>query len=406
MMSKRSKTATAVRQKVKTGSRLIMLPKCEQREQRDSDEQRSMDIYLSCDRSDQLELFSLIPTILYNSTEKSTCTIYTLQQAKLLAPFTLALYITQTLHTYTMSSSPWSLMSQVDLIPIIFGENRLSHFILDTALDFRREKHSMNLWRYVLSQYVFLSPDSDEGNHDGSTPWVTTQGAAIGLHVAASDSSQDILAAEDAAFKAVHLHMLAASVQTAWVLTAHGSRAKLWSYMNTGLVLDRATFRAVFPRSNARGEASTYIDIIDNAPEWARLFGLVRARAFPNLRFLRQLYSDQLVDFLVDPTYALQVTHLEPQAPDADTLTGYLQSGELVTLPGPSAWYQASVRVGHETERCYAYTAPSESHSRANFIITYDRSGVVNPAGRWRDDVDRRRYWTWTLPFEVSRTRR
>lgn len=391
MVSRRPKTAVAVRQRLRTDSCLIVPPKCKLREQRASEMENSMTIYLSCDISNRLELFSLTPTSLYSSTEQLHYTIYTLQQAKLLERFTLTSItskFTQTgnLTKYTMETS----LVRLDLVEILprDGDDAFEQLILNTVLSDHREEHSMKMWRYILSKFIPGYPDPDEGNHDGRSSFLSTQGAAICLTVAASDSYEDLKTAEVAAFGAADHHMRLNGIEASWILTAHGSCARLWSISNLGAMEGSAHVRPVFPRSEAHGDRASYIDFVQHAPEWQRLIGIISARPFPRLTFLAEVYRDRQPGTLVDRARAIYVTSVESD--EAGELKGLGPDGELIELPNRKAWTGAFILDGPEMKKCFAARAPSAaSHSR-NFQ-NY----------RWISEPERQRYWSWTVPARI-----
>lgn len=282
---------------------------------------------------------------------------------------------------------------RLDLVPILpaDGDYFFEQLILNTVLPEDREEHSMNMWRHILHKFIPGYPDPDEGDHDSRSPFVTVQGAAICLTVAAGDSPEDLRTAEVAAFSAAGHHMRLNGIEAGWILTAHGSCARLWSHSNPGLKEGgSAHIRPVFPRSEAHGDFASYFDFLQHAPEWQPLLGIIRAHPFPPPPFLTEVYTDRQPGILVDRTRALHVTNVTSDA--AGELKGLTPDGEEVELPHRRAWSTAFVHDGPVMKKCFAARGPSGANHSRNFAFDY--SGLA----RWAPEPERQRYWSWIIP--------
>ncbi|KAJ4159873.1 uncharacterized protein LMH87_007811 [Akanthomyces muscarius] len=208
----------------------------------------------------------------------------------------------------------------------------------------------------------------------------------IGVHAAVSGAPRDLYAAEEIAFEAVRSRMLAARVQGAWILTTYGSCAKLWSLANPSLSPEEVLIRAVFPRSNARGEPNSYFDLSDHCFEWEKIFGLLRLRRCLTPAFANRLFSDGLVDFVVDPSYATQISDLQYLRPDEDTITAMWPGGSRIVLPHVTV-IRAVIWTGSEMKSCWSLTGP-------RFVPP--QSGQYGWT-RWQTS-EVVRYWSWDHP--------
>ncbi|OAA80285.1 hypothetical protein LEL_03771 [Akanthomyces lecanii RCEF 1005] len=98
------------------------------------------------------------------------------------------------------------------------------------------------------------------------------------------------------------------------------------------------------------------------------------------------LFSDGLVDFVVDPSYATQISDLQYLRPDEDTITAMWPGGSRIELPDVTV-VRAVLWTGSEMKSCWSLTGP-------RFVPP--QSGQYGWT-RWQTP-EVVRYWSWDHP--------